>query len=97
VTARYGADRVLVRVRNEPTAPAGNGAGLPVTGGGTGLLGLRRRVEAIGGSLRAGRDGDGGFRVEATMPARETRMPVREATSPAREAAVPAREVADGR
>jgi signal transduction histidine kinase len=71
VTASYGADRVVVRVRNEPTAPAGDGAGLPVTGGGTGLLGLGRRVEAVGGSLRAGRDGDGGFRVEATMPGRE--------------------------
>ena len=77
VTASYGADQVVVRVRNEPTAPAGGGAGLPVTGSGTGLLGLRRRVEALGGDLRAGRDGDGGFRVEATMPVREATVPGR--------------------
>jgi signal transduction histidine kinase len=96
VTARYGVDRVVVRVRNEPTAPAGEGAGLPVTGGGTGLLGLARRVEAVGGSLRAGRDRDGGFRVEATMPLRETRIPAREATFD-REGSMPAREAADGR
>jgi signal transduction histidine kinase len=71
VSARYGGERVVVRVRNEPAGVPAGAVALPTTGGGTGLLGLRRRVEAIGGSLRAGRAGDGGFTLEATMPARE--------------------------
>ncbi|MDX3536397.1 histidine kinase [Streptomyces sp. MB09-01] len=37
--------------------------------GGTGLAGLRGRVEAAGGHLRAGADADGGWRVRAVFPA----------------------------
>jgi signal transduction histidine kinase len=37
-------------------------------GSGTGLLGLRHRVELIGGSLRCGRRPDG-FEVVADLPA----------------------------
>jgi signal transduction histidine kinase len=71
VTARYGGDRVVVRIRNQAAEPPAAGIGLPVTGGGTGLLGLRRRVEAIGGALQAGPDDEGGFRLDATMPAQD--------------------------
>ncbi|MEC4569968.1 sensor histidine kinase [Streptomyces virginiae] len=39
--------------------------------GGTGLAGLRARVEAAGGTLRAGPDEDGGWRVSAVFPAQE--------------------------
>ncbi|MEU3773497.1 histidine kinase [Streptomyces sp. NPDC032472] len=38
-------------------------------GGGTGLAGLRERVEAAGGTLDAGPDGTGGWRVLAVFPA----------------------------
>ncbi len=37
--------------------------------GGTGLAGLRARVEAAGGTLRAGAAEDGGWRVCAVFPA----------------------------
>jgi signal transduction histidine kinase len=38
--------------------------------GGHGITGMRERVAAVGGALRAGPRPDGGFRVEATLPAR---------------------------
>jgi signal transduction histidine kinase len=44
-------------------------AGLVGTGSGVGLASLRRRVELVGGTLRAGPTPDGGFCVEATLPA----------------------------
>ncbi|MEV7625016.1 histidine kinase [Actinoplanes sp. NPDC089786] len=67
VAASYGADEVRIVVCNSAprrrSGPAGSGAG-------TGLAGLRERVESIGGSLAAGPDADGGFRVETVLPAR---------------------------
>ncbi|MGW7435916.1 sensor histidine kinase [Streptomyces sp. NPDC054849] len=42
--------------------------------GGTGLAGLRGRVEAAGGTLRAGTAEDGGWRVCAVFPADETTL-----------------------
>jgi signal transduction histidine kinase len=47
-----------------------NGPG-PVEGfetGGHGITGMRERVTAVGGTLRAGPRPEGGFRVEATLP-----------------------------
>jgi len=38
------------------------------TGGGHGLIGMRERVEAIGGRIETGPRPDGGFRVKATLP-----------------------------
>ena len=40
-------------------------------GGGRGIVGMRERVSAFGGELRAGRRPDGGFRVWARLPLRE--------------------------
>ncbi|QNG38753.1 two-component sensor histidine kinase [Geodermatophilaceae bacterium NBWT11] len=37
-------------------------------GGGHGLIGMRERVDAVGGGLAAGPDGAGGWRVRATVP-----------------------------
>ncbi|HEY3506601.1 MAG TPA: histidine kinase [Actinocatenispora sp.] len=68
VTTRYRADRVDVAVHNA----AGTGAHADLPGTGTGLPGLRRRVETIGGSLSAGAADDGGFRLDATMPSHVT-------------------------
>ncbi|MFL1428005.1 MULTISPECIES: sensor histidine kinase [unclassified Nocardiopsis] len=57
-------DAVLVEAEN----PVDDGlAGPLIEGTGTGLEGLRHRVEMLDGSLRAGRDGDG-FRVAVVVP-----------------------------
>ncbi|SHM44343.1 Signal transduction histidine kinase [Cryptosporangium aurantiacum] len=68
VWVRYEADGVRVSVRNgppeEPPDPT-----LAASGSGTGLLGLAQRVELLDGSLDAGPDRGGGFRVEAQLPA----------------------------
>ena len=42
---------------------------LAAAGSGTGLLGLRQRIELVDGTLEAGPEPDGGFRVAATLPA----------------------------
>jgi signal transduction histidine kinase len=68
VTMKFGSDRVRLTVRN--TAPEHNGdEALTASGSGTGLLGLRQRVELVSGSLYAGPTDDGGFVVDATLPA----------------------------
>jgi signal transduction histidine kinase len=78
---RYAAGaRVSVRVRGEPAELAvevenapGRGAGaLAGAGTGNGLRGLRERVVAQGGTLRAGPTPDGGWLVAAQMPRRVT-------------------------
>ena len=45
------------------------------SGGGSGLLGARTRAETAGGTLAAGPTPDGGFRVEARLPARAASAP----------------------
>jgi signal transduction histidine kinase len=68
VRVRYDPTDVRLEVRNtRPTRPVD--AGLVGTGSGVGLASLRRRVELVGGTLRAGPAPDGGFCVEATLPA----------------------------
>ena len=71
VEVRYLATGVRVSVHN--TAPAAPGtevaAEVAATGGGTGLLGLRRRVALVDGTLRARPRADGGFEVVADLPA----------------------------
>jgi signal transduction histidine kinase len=67
VRVRYHPTDVRLEVRNTPpTRPVD--AGLVGTGSGIGLASLRRRVELVGGTLRADPDPDGGFLVEATLP-----------------------------
>ncbi|MFD3696681.1 sensor histidine kinase [Streptomyces sp. NPDC058646] len=71
--------RVAVRRTGSGTeVSVANSAGRAAAGllprrrrGGTGLAGLRGRVEAAGGTLRAGAATDGGWRVSAVFPARE--------------------------
>jgi signal transduction histidine kinase len=68
VRVRYDPDEVRLEVRNTPpTRPAD--AGLVGTGSGVGLANLRQRVELVHGTLRAEPAPDGGFRVDATLPA----------------------------
>jgi len=68
VHLRYRSDGVRLTIRNTASTRAIDGA-LAATGSGAGLLGLRRRVELIQGTLRAGLDREGGFEVEAMLPA----------------------------
>ncbi len=68
VVLRYGPDRVRAIVHNSaPTQPADHG--LTATGGGSGLFGLRQRVELVSGTLAAGAVDGGGFQVDAVLPA----------------------------
>jgi signal transduction histidine kinase len=67
VTVRHTDGQVVVEVTDN-----GNGAG-PASGrrdrrSGQGILGMRERARALGGSLEAGPRPGGGFRVQATLP-----------------------------
>ena len=67
----HGESAVTVMVRNDGASGGRGGEGDGRRGGpveGTGLLRLRDRVEAVGGSLDWGSEADGGWRVAATVP-----------------------------
>jgi signal transduction histidine kinase len=63
VTIAYGDDRLRLTVDN-PTTNGQNGSE-----DGSGVVGMRERAAALGGTLRAGGN-DGGFRVAAELPYR---------------------------
>ncbi|HEY5842888.1 MAG TPA: ATP-binding protein, partial [Mycobacterium sp.] len=65
VTLDYRPTTLAVNVVNERATGKAN----PVPGTGHGLLGLRERAHALGGTLRADPRLDGGFIVEAVLPA----------------------------
>ena len=79
VRVSYGQSQVRLTVRN--TRPTGHpadlngsgagdaGSGLASTGSGLGLANLRQRIELVHGTLQAGPTPDGGFCLEATLPA----------------------------
>ena len=58
-----GAARGPQHAAGRPAAP------LAGTGSGLGIAGLRQRIELVHGTLRAGPAADGGFCVDATLPA----------------------------
>jgi signal transduction histidine kinase len=68
VQLSYGQSQVRVVVGNGPAARLTDRE-LSGTGSGLGLAGLRQRVELMHGTLRAGPAPDGGFRLEAVLPA----------------------------
>ena len=72
VELRYGDDALRLRIRdNGPglsAASAAEAAGSEPPG--HGLLGMRERALAVGGSLRTGPAPGGGFCVEAVLPAK---------------------------
>ncbi|WP_063748349.1 histidine kinase [Frankia sp. EAN1pec] len=51
-----------------PILSTGPHRGRPLDRGGHGIAGMRERMTALGGRLRAGPDPDGGFAVSASMP-----------------------------
>src|SRR5580700_10233114 len=65
---RIGHDEgaLLVEVLDNGQAVTGTGGG--IVGGGHGLLGMRERAAALGGSCEAGRVPGGGWRVRARIP-----------------------------
>ncbi|MFF1529520.1 sensor histidine kinase [Cellulomonas sp. NPDC058312] len=69
---------VRLRVAN-PVGPDTGPDRAPAPGTGNGLIGMRERATAAGGTLRAGPAPDGGFEVVATLPA----QPAPEPTDPA--------------
>ena len=68
VRVSYGESKVRLSVRNTPVAGR-PGSDLAATGSGLGLASLRQRIELVHGTLRAGLAADGGFCLEATLPA----------------------------
>jgi signal transduction histidine kinase len=67
VTVACHDGRVVVEVTDDgPAGPAGGTAN--GTGSGQGILGMRERARALGGSLEAGPRPGGGFRVLACLP-----------------------------
>lgn len=64
----YAESQIRLSVRNTPAAGPAPHA-LASTGSGLGIASLRQRIELVHGTLRAGRAPDGGFCLEATLPA----------------------------
>ncbi len=76
VVAAWGPAGVRLRVANgAPAVPRPS----PAPGTNNGVIGMRERAAAAGGTLRVGRTADGGFEVVATLPARTTAEVVRRA------------------
>src|SRR5829696_1063722 len=67
ITVRHADGRVVVEVTDDGRARPGNGSGNG-SGSGKGILGMRERARALGGSLEAGPRPEGGFRVLASLP-----------------------------
>jgi signal transduction histidine kinase len=60
-----GDGELAITVRNDTVTEA---SAIAHTGSGIGLAGMRERLTALGGSLDAGPEADGGFRVSARLP-----------------------------
>jgi signal transduction histidine kinase len=59
---------VEITVLDDGTGDGAGGGSDPAEGGGHGLLGMRERVTALGGTLTTGPRYGGGFRVHAILP-----------------------------
>jgi signal transduction histidine kinase len=60
---------LTIMVRNGTAAET---SAIAHTGSGLGLVGMRERIEALGGSLAARPDADGAFRLRARLPITRT-------------------------
>jgi signal transduction histidine kinase len=63
VALQFGREAIFLRIRDD-----GRAVGAAGTGGGFGLLGLRERVEQLGGRLTAGSGEGGGFELVLEVP-----------------------------
>jgi signal transduction histidine kinase len=68
VTVRYEPDTVVLEIRDDGR---GDADGATASQDGHGLIGMRERAAAVGGTLHAGAAPGGGFRVRATLPTGE--------------------------
>lgn len=75
VEISYGEAEVRLSITNSraalpvSSALSSAAADLAATGSGLGLAGLRQRIEVVHGTMRAAPTADGGFRLEAVLPA----------------------------
>jgi signal transduction histidine kinase len=70
VSVRYDPEAVLLEVQDDGS---GDTNGATADRGGHGLIGMRERAAALGGSLHAGVAPGGGFLVQATLPTGDAR------------------------
>jgi signal transduction histidine kinase len=78
VELHFGPDELWLRVRdNGPGPPADAAASAGPATGGNGLLGMRERAAAVGGTLDTGAAAAGGFVVEARLPAKAEKAATR--------------------
>jgi signal transduction histidine kinase len=68
VEIRYDADAVVLEIRDNGCGVAN---GVVAEHDGHGLVGMRERAAAVGGTLQAGAAPGGGFRVHTTLPTTE--------------------------
>ncbi|MER6564074.1 histidine kinase [Streptomyces sp. NPDC001027] len=64
----YGPHTLRVTVTDDGRPGGGRPGGAPAGSGGHGLIGMRERAAAIGGTVTAGPQPDGGFQVVADLP-----------------------------
>ncbi|HEY6738802.1 MAG TPA: ATP-binding protein [Actinopolymorphaceae bacterium] len=85
IRVRHDHANVRVTVRNGAPPVSSERdlvADLPASGSGSGLLGLRHRVELVDGRLRAGPTPDGGFELDAILPTYVPTSHTRDAPTP---------------
>lgn len=85
VTADYGHDGVSLSIVDDGTAPQQD-----TTGNGFGIMGMRERVTALGGTVQVGPHHNGGWAVTAHIPTQHPDHPTLADTAGRPEAASPA-------